>query len=240
MRITLLLILCAIPTSVTDAGAQRRGGGGAVTLAVAASDPSGAPLTDVLVTVKGPAERTARTEGGRIAFEGLPAGTYRVRFDREDLIPFEKELTARGAAPIDVKVTLNPAPRPKPVPCEPPPPPPALSVDAVAVDVPAFLEKNFIGRDPSKSSSLSCATAGAATLIQVRQPLDEHAHADADEFVYVVAGTGSVSFGSREHPLQSGTYLMVPRAMRHTFTAKGRNPLVLLSVRAGERCAEAR
>lgn len=236
---TFLLSILAILVVVTDAQTPRgRAGGGSVTLAIAVSDPAGAPLGDVQVSVTGAAERTARTERGRIAFEDLPAGTYHIRFDREDYIPFERELTARGGKPTDVKVTLAPLPPRKPLPCEPvtPPAPPPASTEPVALDISAFLDKNFIGREPAKSSNVSCATGGTASVIQLRQPLAEHAHADADEFFYVAAGTGSAAVGGKEHALQTGTYLMVPRTVRHTLAPRGRNPLVLLSVRAGERC----
>lgn len=241
MRITVLLIVTAIAAASLDGTAQRRGRGGNVTLAISVSDQSGAPLSNVQVIVTGAAERMARTERGRIAFEDLPAGNYLIRFEREDLIPFERELTARGAAPIDVKATLKPAPVAKPVPCEPvaPPPPPSISADPVTLDISTFLEKNFIGRDPSKSSPVACATGGTATIIQLRQPLEEHAHGDADEFLYVAAGAGTASVGGKEHALQTGTFLMIPRTVRHTLAARGRNPLVLLSVRAGEPCGAA-
>jgi hypothetical protein len=97
--------------------AQRRGAGGAaVTFAVMVSDTSGAPIPDVNVTLTGPAERTGRTEGGRVVFEGLPTGAYKLRFDKDGFVSLEHELTARGGAPTDVKVTLTAAPPPpKPV-----------------------------------------------------------------------------------------------------------------------------
>lgn len=239
MRITALLIVTAIFAAGIDGTAQRRGRGGSVTLAISVSDQSGAPLSNVQVSVTGAAERMARTERGRIAFEDLPAGTYLIRFEREDLVPFERELTARGAAPIDVKVTLKPAPVAKPVPCEPvaAPPPAPISAEPATLDITTFLEKNFIGRDPSKSSPVACATGGTATIIQLRQELAEHAHADADEFLYVAAGGGTASVGGKEYSLQTGTFLMVPRTVWHTLAARGRNPLVLLSMRAGEPCA---
>ena len=67
------------------------------------------------VTVSGAASKTARTEGGRIVFEELPAGTYRLRFEKEGYVTYERELAARGSAPIEVKVTLeNCLPRPRP------------------------------------------------------------------------------------------------------------------------------
>lgn len=104
---------------------QRRTARATATFAVMVTDPAGAPVGNVLVTVDGPDKRTARTEAGRIAFENLPTGAYKLRFEREGFVTFEKELTARSGAPIDVKVTLTPVPPPPPppVPVELPPPP---------------------------------------------------------------------------------------------------------------------
>ena len=55
---------------------QRRSQTGPVTFAIFVTDPAGAPIGGVSVTVEGPAKRQAMTEAGRIALENLPAGTY--------------------------------------------------------------------------------------------------------------------------------------------------------------------
>ena len=91
----------------------------------------------------GAAERTTRTEGGRIVFEGMPAGAYRFRFEKDGFVLLERELTGRGSAPIDVKATLTPLPPPPPPPPAAPAPPPEPKVDAkfVVLDMPAFVEK---------------------------------------------------------------------------------------------------
>ncbi len=229
------ILLFAVPM-----GAQRRGAGGtgAVTFAVAVTDPSGAPVPDVKVTVTGAAERTRRTEGGRIVFEGMPSGAYRFRFDKDGFIPLERELTGRGSAPIDVKVTLSPAPPPPPPPPAPAPPPPERVVDAkvVVLDMPAFIEKNYVGRAAGKTTSLGCSAGGPATLIQMNEPITEHTHADADEFIYVIAGQGLARVGERPEPLGPGVFMLIPRGSPHTFTAGPKKPLVLISTRAGEKC----
>src|SRR4051794_27413659 len=152
----MLILFLLISGGFSAPQAQRRGAptSGNVTFAVSVADPSGAPIPGVKVTVTGAAERTGRTEAGRLAFENLPAGTYRFRFDREGFISFEKELVARGAAPIEVKVTLAPAPPPPapPAPAAPPPMPPDAQRPAkpVVLDMPAFIEKNYIGRASGK------------------------------------------------------------------------------------------
>ena len=243
MQRMVAVFLAVVTTAVAPVAAQRRGagGGGNVTFAVTVVDPSGAPLPEVRVTMTGPAERTGRTEAGRLVFEGLPAGTYRFRFEKDGFVPFEKELAARGSAPIEVKVTLTP------VPAQPPPPAPPVAAPApvptnlapakpVVLDMPAFIEKNYVGRAAGKTTPLGCSTYGSSTLIQINEPIASHAHADADEFVYVIAGQGMVKLGERDESLGPGVYLLIPRGLAHAFTAGPKKPLVMISTRAGEKC----
>jgi mannose-6-phosphate isomerase-like protein (cupin superfamily) len=187
------------------------------------------------VIVSGPAARTARTEGGRAVFEGLPAGDYRFRFERTGYVTFERQVTGRGAKPIDVKVTLTPVGLPplKPVGALPPP---AVEAKFVVLDMPAFIEKNYVGRAAGKATPLGCAAGGGGTLLQINDRVAEHTHDDADEFVYVVAGQGAIRLGERQETLGAGVFLMIPRRIAHTLTAGPKKPLVLVSVRAGEKC----
>ena len=219
---------------------QRRATGGPATLAVLVSDPAGAGIGDVKVTMQGAVTREARTEQGRIVFEDVPAGTYRLRFDRDGFISLEREVVARGGAPIDVKVTLTPAPPPPPPPeTKPPAPdpvPPVADGAPVTIDLPSFIEKNYIGRSAGKTLDLACAATGAATLIQLHEPLAEHTHAKADEFLYVIAGEGTVREGKDQQPLHAGVLILVPRGVAHAVTVTGRNPLVMISIKSGDRC----
>jgi mannose-6-phosphate isomerase-like protein (cupin superfamily) len=236
------MTILAVMLAVGQAGAERpqRRPSGNATLAISVSDPAGAPLGNVRVTMNGPVSRNARTERGRIAFENLPAGSYRLRFEREGFVSLERDVTARGSVPIDVKVTLTPLPPPppEPVPQIPPKPPaPALSTAPVAIDMPSFIEKNYVGRSAGKTTALACAAGGAATLMQVKDPLVEHTHADADEFLYTIAGEGSVRAAGRDQPLRAGVFMMVPRGVPHIIVAVTRSPLVLLSIKAGEHCS---
>lgn len=226
---------------------QRRPGAaarttGQVALAVRVSDPAGGAIGGVRVTLDGPAHRQATTEGGRTAFENLPAGTYRLLFERDGFVTLERELAARGGMPIDVKVTLTPAPEPPAPPppvAPPPPPPPPRDAAPIAMDLPAFIEKHYIGRDARKISPLGCAEDTAATLIQLHDPLAEHAHATAEEFLYVIAGQGGVRIDARDQALTAGVFVLVPRGMAHAISVSGKSPLVMLSIRPGEGCAPA-
>lgn len=243
MQRMVALFLAVVTTAVAPVAGQRRGagGGGNVTFAVTVVDPSGAPLPEVRVTMTGPAERTGRTEAGRLVFEGVPAGTYRFRFEKDGFVPFEKELAARGSAPVDVKATLTPAPAPPPpapAPVAPAAPVPEDLTPAkpVVLDMPAFIEKNYVGRAAGRTTPLGCSTYGSSTLIQINEPIASHAHADADEFIYVIAGQGMVKLGERDEPLGPGVYLLIPRGLAHSFTAGPKKPLVMISTRAGEKC----
>jgi len=242
MRITHLVLAAILSvTAVLELQAQRRSGGTGA-FAVFVTDSAGAPLSMVKVSLQGPAKKEATTERGRIAFEDLPLGTYRMRFELDDYITLERDVVARAGAPVDVKVMLTSAPPPPapPVP-EPvaavPKAPPQVNAQPIAINLSTFIEKNFVGRAAGKTSELACSTGGGGTLIQVRDPLPEHTHDDADEFLYVVAGAGAVGIGGRETPLEPSTFMLVPRGTAHTVVARGRTPLVMLSIKAGEQCS---
>jgi mannose-6-phosphate isomerase-like protein (cupin superfamily) len=214
-----ILLLLALPAALD---AQRRGAPptrGPVTFAIAVADPSGAPVGNVRVSVSGPVERTTRTE----------------RFEKDGYITLEREVSGRGSKPIDVKVTLMPVPLP---PIEPVGslPPQQMDPKMVVLDMPAFIEKNYVGRAPAKTIALGCATGGNSTLIQINEPLAQHAHDDADEFIYVIAGEGMAHFGQRQEPLGPAVFLMIPRRMAHTIAPGKKKPLVMISLRAGEKC----
>jgi mannose-6-phosphate isomerase-like protein (cupin superfamily) len=215
---------------------------GNATLAILVTDVSGAQIPNVLVSVEGPTPRTARTEGGRIALEGLAAGEYLLRFEKEGFLTLERQLTARGGAPMEVKVTLKaePEPPPPPVPVVAPTKPPAdVNAKPASFDVPDVIEKQFIGRGAVKRTPLACGGEGAVTLIQLNDPLPDHAHADADEFLYVVAGEGAANLAGAAQRLRAGVLVFVPRGVTHRFSQSGRNPLIVLSTLAGEGCGSA-
>ncbi|MGH9314551.1 MAG: cupin domain-containing protein, partial [Vicinamibacterales bacterium] len=103
--------------------------------------------------------------------------------------------------------------------------------------IPDFIDQNFLGRAPRKDSVIGCAPTSKTTLLQLREPLGEHTHADGDEVLYVVAGEATHKVGGRETRIEPGTYSLVPRGVPHSITRRGTNPIVLLLVETGQPCA---
>jgi mannose-6-phosphate isomerase-like protein (cupin superfamily) len=247
MGTTSLLViapLLLIPLTIrVEAQGQRRPAGSA-TFAIIVSDPAGAPLGNVKVTLQGPKTGATRTERGRAVFEELPAGNYKLTFERDGFLTEERDLTLRPGALIDVKVTLTPGSGPSkpatPRASLPASPRPAGTTPLVALDIAAFIEKNFVGRAASKNSSLACSGSGTATLMQLREDVAEHAHAEGDEYLYVIAGNGTARIAGIQQPLGPSVFVLIPRTAPHVLTVQGRNPLVLLSIKAGERCDQSR
>lgn len=241
MRMKSLLPILLLTLAAGPVSAQRRGAApttGPVTFAINVTDSTGAPVGDVRVTVAGVVTRTTRTERGRTVFENLPSGQYTITFEKAGYLPLERSVNGRGGKPIEIAVTLEREAPPPPKPVEPPPPPPPPAVDAklAVLDMPAFIEKNYIGRAAGKTTPMGCATGGSSTLIQMNEPLAEHTHDDADEFIYVIAGQGQAKLSGREESLGPAVFLMVPRGMPHTVSVGPKKPLVMMSVLAGAKC----
>jgi mannose-6-phosphate isomerase-like protein (cupin superfamily) len=236
MKLFLLGLLAFSLAGPTLEAAQKRAPRTA-TFAIFVTDADGTQVPNVLVTVEGPASRTVRTEGGRIALENLPVGDYRLRFEKDGFVPLERELTARAGKPIEVKVLLNRLPEPEAPPAPPEPVRAASHAKPAALDILDVIDKEFIGRGAGRTTPLACGGEGNANLIQVNDPVTDHAHADADEFLYVIAGEGAANVDGAAHRLRAGTLVFVPRNVTHRFSQSGRNPLILLSVRAGEGCS---
>jgi mannose-6-phosphate isomerase-like protein (cupin superfamily) len=216
-------------------------------LQIVVSDHSGTGLEGVGIGVSGAESREASTDAKGLATVPVSPGTYRLRFERERFITLERDVTIGRGQPTTVMVALDaapPPPAPAPVPpAAPPPAPAAAPMPAAAaggppihVSIPAFLDKNFIGRDPLKESVLGC-TAGATTrVLQLRDSLALHTHADVDEILYVVAGDGVVRVRDETMTLAPGSLTVIPRGLPHATERRGRNPLIVLSTLAGAAC----
>jgi mannose-6-phosphate isomerase-like protein (cupin superfamily) len=214
------------------------------TLTIQVTDTLGAPLADTQVTITGPVGRDGMTAAdGSLRFANMRAGTYRLRFAREGSVTLEREMMMRAGESLTVDVSLSPAPVPpkEPEPVKPAPEPPSKGLpppgDPKITPVPLFLEKNFIGgREGRKDSPLGCTPTGTATLHQIREAWLNHAHEDADEWLYVVAGEGTLRIGTLEQRVQAGTFSLVPHATAHAVVPQGRNPLIVISILSGPAC----
>lgn len=204
----------------------------------------GAPLANTQITTQGPVVREGTTgEDGSLRLTNMRAGTYRLKFEREGSIALERDLSMRAGESLSIDVALSAAPPPpktpepeKPVALEPAVkalPPPG---EATVTSVPLFIERNFIGRDGRKDSALGCTPTSTATLHQLREAWLRHSHDDADEWIYVVAGEGTLRIGSAEQKIQAGTFSLVPHTVSHTLLPQGRNPLIVISVLSGPEC----
>jgi mannose-6-phosphate isomerase-like protein (cupin superfamily) len=233
------------PRSPTAAAAQ---GPRASSVAVSVTDPSGAPVQGVRITVTGPVTRSVTTvASGTARLLGMRSGTYRLRFEHDRFITLERDVTMRAGAVPGIDVTLSPAPEaPSPAPAPPPAPSsPASGRDSAPPGEPRhlaivdFLDKHLIsGREPAKQDEVGCTATARTTLLQLREPTKEQAREDADEVLYVIAGEGTLRLGNRDLPLASSTVAVVPRGTARALTRKGRNPLIVLSVVSGPACTQ--
>lgn len=201
-------------------------------MSITVTNLEGKTLPDVWVTATGAVNREAATdENGIVAFRNMTAGTYRLRFEHDDFVTLERDVT-QAARALAINVSLNAAP-PKPEPPAAPPPPPAAALPAAGpptfVSIPDFFEKNYLGSAPSMTSQVGCVPGMTIQLLQLREPLGEHSHADADEVIYIVGGEGTHRISGQEIPMSAGVLATVPRGTAHSITRRGRNPLVVLS-----------
>lgn len=238
---TLALVLLLQATQPAAPTSRQR----ARSLDVRVTDRTGATIEGARVQAEGPLSREGTTDAsGGVTFRNLTAGSYRFRFEHKGFITLEKEVTVGPATSATVYGALTPAPStPAPAPAPPPPPPSAPATPVLKAGQPRvlsiadFTEKQLITtKETTKETPIGCSGATAARLIQLRAPLAAHTHPDADEFLYVVTGEGTLKLGSSDHPIAFGTLIIVPRGMEHSVTRSGRIPVTLISTLSGQPC----
>jgi mannose-6-phosphate isomerase-like protein (cupin superfamily) len=230
------------PVRRAPAAAASRGG-----MAITVTDGTGATIQGVRVAAEGPTQRGGETNGsGQVSFPGLQGGVYRLRFDGDAVVSFEKEVTVRGGQVLAVDVMLNPAPKvapPPPAPVAPPPAPVAAAKPGVAgqpqfLNIPKVLEGDFVGKNPRRESLLACSGSTRSAMLQVNQPTPERMYADADIMYYVIGGEGTLKLNGKETRLSLNDFVSIPRGGSHSFERRGNRTLILLSVLGGEPCDE--
>jgi len=213
-------------------------------MAITVTDPAGATLGTVSVAAEGPTARSAETNGsGQVNFPGLLAGVYRLRFEGDEVVAFEKEVTLRAGQVMSLDVMLNRAKKvaPPPAPAPVVVPPPAAPKNGPSgqpqqVSVAKVLEAEYVGKSPRRESILSCSGNTRTTMLQVNQPMPERMYADADIVYYVIAGEGTMKLDGKESKLALNDFVSIPRGGSHSFERRGNRMLVLLSVLGGEAC----
>jgi hypothetical protein len=233
------------PPRPVQSPSSRRPAGANATVVVKVTDSFGAPLGGVRVMASGPVARSGSTDpNGEVRFSAVRGGIYRLRFESEKTITFEREVTVGAAQPPSFEVSLNPAPpppAPPPAP-KPDPAPVARSADlpppeAKTVGIPDFVERNLItGREPSKSTLVACGANSVTNLIQIREPLKDQSHPGADLLLYVVGGEGQLLLGGQQIALSAGTFSVVPRGSTYTLQRRGNRGLILLSTMTDTPC----
>lgn len=236
-------VCMAVPLAAQTTGTPRRATAKPKATELSVRDVSGTALEGVRVTVTGPARAEARTNAAGVASMLLADGQYRFRFEQEGFYTLERDVTIRNVRPVEIIVALSRAPLPKvpePAPApEPPAPVPVAAGPPVTVSIPTFLDKNFIGRDPLKESILSCMPDAMTRLLQLKEAVARHTHADLDEVIYVVAGDGAIRLGDDAVTIGPASLTTIPRGTPHSIERRGRTPLIVLSTLAGAPCPTA-
>src|SRR5262245_34725659 len=207
---------------------------------VSVRNPEGESLEGVRLVLSGGADGEYSTAGaGTAVLTNVKDGLYRLRFEHEGFITLEREFSVKATGaltPLDVVMTPAPPPPPPPAPVKAPAPAVVPSGPPVNVNIPDYLDHNFIGRDPIKESILACKPAEIVRLLQLRENMAEHVHDKVDEVLYVVAGEGSVRIGDQMMAMKAGSRAVVPLGTAHPEEGKGKNPLILLSTLSGAPC----
>jgi hypothetical protein len=212
------------------------------------TDPTGATLPGIRVEMSGATTRSGETDAsGNVNFPGLMAGTYRLRFDGDDVISFEREVTLRAGQVLDVDVSLNPAPDPPPPPepakTEPEPepaPPVGPQGEPQIIPIIDWLDKEYVGREPRRESLLACSGNERTTILQLNEPMPQRLYEEADVVYYVLGGEGNVLLDGRSSRIDTNAFISVPRGTSHAFERRGGRPLILLAVLGGEPCERAK
>jgi mannose-6-phosphate isomerase-like protein (cupin superfamily) len=213
-----------------------------LTLTVMVTALDGKTLPDVVVKASGPVDRETPTDSsGLVNFANMSSGTYRLRFEHEGFITFEKEVSL-SAKPLRASASLSAAP-PAPPPPRPEPAPAPITQPVAPGDYQpnvanflSWLDSSFIGRAPSKRLASGCTATATTTMIQTNEAIAERTRPDTDETIYVVAGEGTLRMGGREHALSAGSLVTAPRGTTLSITRRGSRPLMFVSTLSGPPC----
>ena len=83
------------------------------------------------------------------------------------------------------------------------------------------------------SVALGNARAQAATMVIEPGGSEggpDNRHRGADQWLFVLSGSGTATLGGRRHPLRAGTLLLIERGTTHEIRNTGRTPLKTLNL----------
>src|SRR5215510_12487974 len=217
-------------------------------IAMTVTDARGLPIPGVSVTVAGPSDRNGETnDSGQLNFVGMQPGTYRVRFDGDNVISFEKEVVVRSGQTTSFDAVLNPAPPPPAALPPPAPAPPAAPVAKVGpagmpqvLSIVDLAERQLSGNQARRETLVSCSGNTRTLLVVLNQDQPDRRYEGAEIEYYVVAGQGAMRVDGRDTPLSAGSYVSIPRNTGHGVVRRGNRPLILLSILSGEPCEQAK
>lgn len=229
------------PRRPAAAPAATRGG-----IALTVTDPSGATIPGVRIASDGPTPRNGETNAsGQANFPGLLAGVYRLRFESDAVVAFEKEVSVRNGQVLAVDVMLNPAkkvaPPPAPAPVAAPPPVAAAAPvgplgQLQVLSLVDLAEKELERKQPRRETLVSCSASTRSTLLQLNQDQPQRMYENAESLLYVIAGEGVLRVSDKETRMVAGSFAAIPRHTPFVVARRGRNPVIFLSVLSGEPC----
>jgi mannose-6-phosphate isomerase-like protein (cupin superfamily) len=215
-------------------------------MAITVTDASGATIPGVRIASDGPTPRNGETNtSGQANFPGLLAGVYRLRFESDAVVAFEKEVSIRNGQVLAVDVMLNPAkkvaPPPAPVPVAAPPPVAAAAPvgplgQLQVLSLVDLAEKELERKQPRRETLVSCSANTRSTLLQLNQDQPQRLYENAESLLYVIAGEGSLRVNDKETRMVAGSFAAIPRDTPFVVARRGRNPVIFLSVLSGEPC----
>src|SRR5262245_45418578 len=167
-------------------------------IAMTVTDARGLPISGIQVTVAGPSDRNGATnDSGQLNFVGMQPGTYRVRFDGDNVISFEKEVVVRAGQTTSIDAVLNAAPPPPPAPPPPAPAPPAAPAAKVGpagmpqvLSIVDLAERQLSGNQARRETLVSCSGNTRTLLVVLNQDQPDRRYEGAEVEYYVVAGQG--------------------------------------------------
>ena len=94
-------------------------------------------------------------------------------------------------------------------------------------------------KDPIAEHALGCSGATASKVIRLNDALPSQTHADADEIIYLIAGSATLTMNGKDQAVSAGWFSLIPRGMSHALKPRGGKPVLVLSVQSGPACANA-